>query len=107
MMYMLNVGIQVYKERQRYGAGERVAEIGGERRVSEMPFQLQREEIRRKRGEKLSGWRNLPFMRGGYGSRGVCRLIRVFLVRVFSFSWVPLRRTLQRWKTTWRRASQY
>lgn len=37
------------------------------------------------------GWRNLPFMRGGYGSRGVCRLIRVFLVRFLFSRVVPFR----------------
>lgn len=36
-------------------------------------------------GCRGGGWRNLPFMRGGYGSRGVCRLIRVFLVRFLLF----------------------
>lgn len=73
----------------------------------DMPFQLQREEIRRQRarkkmreeenakGEKLSGnrrrrWRTECFTfyaRGLYGSRGVCarRLIRVFLVRFLLF----------------------
>jgi len=81
-IYIYGAGVNIISE----WCKECKEECIGERDAVSITTRRDKKKKRKNHWETFSGGgsANLPFMRGGYGSRGVCRLIRVFLVR-FSF----------------------